>query len=326
MLKKKCFINPHVKPARRGFKEFLLWKIGYYDDESDIEKKLLKNLTAFHSHFQKEKPSATWINHSTFLVSINNVHLLTDPIWSERCSPIPFLGPKRKHLPGLPLSELPKIDLVLISHDHYDHLDKRTILSLSRKFPHICWFVPKGIKRWFDRHKISPVYEFGWWDELEITLPGQTEFKGKLTAVPAQHFSGRKGYDLNSTLWLGWVMEFDSKNLESKRCYFVGDTGYNPFDFKKIGEKFAPIDLSMIPIGAYSPRSFMETVHISPKEAVLIHKDVGSRLSIAMHWKTFCLSDEPMEDPPYELYQSLLNERIDPSEFIIVTPGHAFNW
>jgi N-acyl-phosphatidylethanolamine-hydrolysing phospholipase D len=326
-MKKQCFVNPHVKHTRRGIKDFLLWKIGYYDDEEKGQKTLSSFFwPAVLPPLQQDNPWAMWINHSTFLISVGGINILTDPIWSNRCSPCPFLGPKRRHPPGIALSQLPEIDLVLLSHDHYDHLDKKTVLALSRMFPHISWFVPKEVKKWFDRHKISSVYEFGWWEERELCLPAKKEVKGKITAVPAQHFSGRGGFDVNSTLWLGWVLDVSCGQSGGKRCYFVGDTGYNAFDFKRIKDQFSPIDLSLIPIGSYLPRAFMKTVHVSPTEAVRIHQEVGSKFSVGMHWKTFALSDEPMNLPPYDLYQTLLQEKIDPKEFIIAEPGHAFNW
>lgn len=255
------------------------------------------------------------------------MHILTDPIWSERCSPFRFIGPKRTHPPGIALSGLPKIDVVLISHNHYDHLDKKTVLSLSRLFPHIAWFVPRGVKQWFDRLGISPVYELGWWEERELYCDRSQSVNMplKLTAVPAQHFSGRSSLGHNSSLWVGWVIESDP-NGTKKKCYFVGDTGYNPFDFVSIGVHFGPIDLSLIPIGTYRPRAFMRDVHIDPKESVRIHKDVGSLLSIGMHWKTFCLSDEPLDRPPYDLYLAMQEAGMDFSKFLVLDPGEKVNW
>ncbi len=229
------------------------------------------------------------------------------------------MGPKRTHPPGISLSGLPKIDIVLISHNHYDHLDKRTVLALSRLFPHIAWFVPKGVKQWFDRLGISPVYELSWWEERELSIPI------KLTAVPAQHFSGRSSFGHNSSLWMGWVLESEHAGTQ-KKCYFVGDTGYNPFDFASIGERFGPIDLALVPIGTYRPRAFMRDVHVDPTESVRIHMDVGSLLSIGMHWKTFCLSDEPMDRPPYDLFHALQQAGVDPSQFLVLDPGEEVNW
>ncbi len=326
-MSRKSFINPHIKPSKRGFKDFLLWRVGYFDEEKDDAKGHVDfSFPACSRKFDPQLPSATWINHSTFLVRAEGMNILTDPIFSKRCSPLPVLGPKRSHPPGIPLSELPRIDIVLLSHDHYDHLDKRTVLELMRLNPQIIWFVPVGVKKWFDQQGIAPVYELGWWDDREFSLPSRPNVRAKLTAVPAQHFSGRKGFDINSSLWLGWVFEFTHSSGSLKRFYFVGDTGYNPFDFKKIREKFDSFDLCMIPIGAYEPKAFMGPVHVNPEEAVRIHQEVGSRFSVAMHWKTFRLSDEPMERPPYDLYQALIKEKIDPAEFIVVEPGHAFNW
>ena len=325
-MKKKSYVNPHVEVPQRGFKDFLLWKLGHFDSGKTTHAgKEGFSFPSLESSFNSELPSVTWINHSTFLISVCGVNILTDPIWSSRCSPLSFLGPKRKHPPGVPFSHLPHIDFVLISHNHYDHLDQSTVVELAKKFTRLCWFVPKGVKSWFDLRKITPVYEFDWWDQREVVLSDRQGVKGKITFVPAQHFSGRRGYDLNGSLWGGWIFEGVSKAV-SKRCYFVGDTGYNPVDFKKIGELFAPIDLSLIPIGAYEPKAFMEAVHINPEQAVRIHREVGSNLSIGMHWKTFRLTDEPMDLPPYELYQALLKEKIDPSHFVVIEPGQARNW
>jgi N-acyl-phosphatidylethanolamine-hydrolysing phospholipase D len=185
--------------------------------------------------------------------------------------------------------------------------------------------VPQNVKRWFDRQGIFPVHQCQWWEERTLSFPGSSK-RVKITAVPAQHFSGRKPWALNDTLWVGWILEFYMGDQLEKRIYFVGDTGYNSFDFKQIGKLFAPIDLSLIPIGSYCPRSFMRAVHINPEEAVLIHSEVGSKLSIGMHWKTFCLSDEPMNRPPYDLYVSLKKHQLHHSSFLVLPPGYAVNF
>lgn len=322
---KKSFINPHIKNQRRGLKEFFLWKVGYYDDEEPLEKE--PSSFCFPKNkgiVSASQPSVRWVNHCTFLLNIGGLHVLTDPIWSDRCSPFKFVGPKRMHPPGISLAGLPKIDIVLISHNHYDHLDKKTVLALSRLFPQIIWFVPKGVKQWFDRLEISPVYELGWWEERDLS-PVNTNTSFKLTAVPAQHFSGRGLFDRNCSLWVGWVLECEIAG-EKKKCYFAGDTGYNSFDFVSIGERFGSIDLSMIPIGTYRPSAFMHDVHIDPVESVRIHQEVGSRLSIGMHWKTFHLSEEPIHRPPYDLYLALQRAQVDPSQFLLLDPGEGVNW
>lgn len=311
------YVNPHKSDHKKNFWHFLLWRVGYYDDKR--REALDPNFVfpRFASTFDLNQPYVSWINHSSFLISLNGLNFLTDPVFCERPSPVGFCGPKRKHPPGIKFEDLPPIHYVLISHDHYDHLDKMTVKKLAHIFPHIQWMVPKGVKKWFLKEKIFKVVEHDWWEERALSD------HLKITAVPAQHFSGRRGYDLNKTLWVGWVVE--DKHL-NKRFYFVGDTGYNEHDFKNIGEAFGSFDLSLIPIGSYVPRRFMSPVHIEPKDAVRIHQEVGSKLSIGMHWKTFRLSDEPMQQPPHDLYLSLQENQIEPSQFRIIEPGAKLNW
>lgn len=314
---KKQFKNPHQKDVKRNFWHFLLWRIGFYDEKHSKKAQKTFVFPKSTAKFDPQKPWVTWINHSSFLISLNGQHFLTDPIWNHRPSPVSFCGPKRKHPPGVEFEDLPEIDFVLISHNHYDHLDKNSVKRLVRRYPHIHWIVPTGVKKWFLKQKIFKVVELGWWEEkmLSPTL--------KVTAVPTQHFSGRRGYDLNQTLWAGYVIEDLQVN---KRFYFVGDTGYNPVDFKRIGEKWGSFDLSLIPIGSYLPRQFMAPVHVEPKDAVQIHQDVGSKFSIGMHWKTFRLSDELMHQPPYDLFLALQQKQIDCSKFLVTEPGVRLNW
>lgn len=316
--KRGRFFNRYADNIRRRPFDFFLWLIGYYRDQNDeVIPQDFSYPIPERGSIEEEKPWALWINHSTYLIHIQGRHLLTDPIFSNRCSPLPPLGPKRHHLPGLSIEQLPPIDYVLISHDHYDHLDKKSVLQLQSRFPKILWIVPRGVKKWFLQFGIKNVVELAWWEQISINS------LFKVTAVPAQHFSGRVSTQFNKTLWLGWVVE---DLLSNKKVYFAGDTGYNQNDFKRIGEKFAPIDLALIPIGSYSPRKFMAPVHVEPKDAVRIHREVGSALSLGMHWKTFCLSDEPMHQPPYDLYRSLEAEKVDPSTFLAPEPGRKINF
>ncbi len=324
--KKKVFVNPYIKDTKRTIKDALLWKVGYFDE--------IREKTQMPPHFiapiKKEpidpsKPKATWINHSTYLIHIEGTNILTDPIWGRRCSPLSFLGPIRRHAAPLELEDLQKVDHVLISHNHYDHLDKKTVLTLHKLYPTIQWWVPLGVKKWFRQLGILQVEEFGWWEKSPTIPLKNSSTSMQLTAVPTQHFSGRSLKDKDKTLWVGWVAEF-SKEKETKRLYFVGDTGYNEFDFKAIGEKWSHMDLSLIPIGSYVPRKFMGTVHIDPKQAVQIHKEVSSKLSLGMHWRTFRLSDEESFRPPYDLFLALQEEGINPMQFIAPPPGHPVNW
>ncbi|HSW87405.1 MAG TPA: MBL fold metallo-hydrolase [Rhabdochlamydiaceae bacterium] len=325
--KNKRFKNPHIDKIHRGLFDVILWKSGYYKDA----KTWPKPPEAFtypvpETPLNKQHPQVMWINHCTFLITIDNVNILTDPIWSNRCSPFSFLGPIRRHHPSLKLEELPKIDYVLISHNHYDHLDKNTVEWLKKKNPEITWFVPTGVKKWFTERGIEKVIELSWWEEATVKHPDNSELNIKATAVPTQHFSGRSPLDINQTLWAGWVLDFERKTRPPKRLYFVGDTGYNQHDFKNIGEKFGYMDLSLIPIGTYLPIQFMSPVHIQPGDSVKIHKEVGSQLSIGMHWKTFNLSDEPLNQPPYDLLLALEKEHINPASFLALEPGRVINW
>ena len=327
VFKKMHFINPHIQGVKRNLLNVFLWKLGYYNDKYTP----LPAPEDFHyplpaSFFDANQPSVTWINHCTFLIQFEGVGLLTDPIWADRCSPIPFLGPKRQHAPALSLAELPMIHFVLISHNHYDHLDKKTVLALDRLNPEITWIVPQGLKKWFKKLRIKNIVELAWWKEAHLSISKNSSLSFKITSVPSQHFSGRNGFDLNATLWTGWVGEFYRKKGALKRFYFAGDTGYNSHDFKKIGEKWKEMDISFIPIGTYVPRKFMSPVHVEPKDAVQIHQEVYSKLSIGMHWKTFHLSDEPLHQPPYDLFLEMNNKRLNPQSFLVLEPGHQINW
>jgi len=317
--------NPHISDIKRRFWDFLLWQAGKYDHES------FKTMPPVGFRYpnpkaplQESVPSVTWMNHCTFHVAYQGVHLLTDPIWSKRCSPFGFLGPKRLHQPPCDIGELPHIDVVLISHDHYDHLDKSSILHVARKSPQAVFIVPEGVGKWFKKHKLYNFLELSWWQHTELEFPGDIQLR--ITAVPCQHFSGRGVFGRNTTLWCGFAAQFFEKKTLKKQMYFVGDTGYNPHDFLNIGKNFGTFDLSLIPIGTYLPFSFMSPVHICPNKAVMIHQEVGSRLSVGMHWKTFCLSDEDLQQPPYDLYLAMKEANLDPLAFRVLEPGQTINW
>jgi N-acyl-phosphatidylethanolamine-hydrolysing phospholipase D len=320
------FVNPYIRNLKRTFFDVLLWKTGFYDDSlrpPSIPQGFSYPLPL--RPVDQHLPSVIWINHSTFFIKVGGIHILTDPIWSERCSPFSFFGPVRRHEPPLKLEELEKVDYVFISHNHYDHLDKNTVASLHRLYPNISWYVPNGVKKWFSKMGIFRVEEMGWWQSRDFLVPSDPSAAMKVHAVPSQHFSGRSFCDVNKTLWVGWVVEYFNA-LMKKRFYFVGDTGYNPYDFKAIGNLWQTMDLALIPIGTYVPRKFMSPVHIEPRDAVRIHQEVGSKQSIAMHWKTFRLSDERMDQPPYDLYSILTQQGIDPLQFLALPPGYEINW
>lgn len=311
------YVNPYQRKICRGFSHFLLWRLGYYNDKeppSPMPKSFI--FPNPHEEIDPTNPRVTWVNHSTFWVRAFGKSLIVDPIWNERCSPLNFIGPKRRHLPQPPLEEIDSVDIVIVSHNHYDHLDRYTVRLLHEKFPNILWVIPKGMHAWFSsRFPKARVQELSWWDSIEHDSM-------TLTSVPAQHFSGRGLFDRNRTLWMGCVVEF----CEGKRVYFAGDTGYNAFDFKEIGDKFHRMDLSLLPIGVYRPRAFMKPVHVDPVESIQIHNDVGSKLSIAGHWGTFRLSNEEIDRPPYDLYRALEQSEISCEDFRVLVPGQTVNW
>lgn len=324
---KPKYKNPYIRNIRRSLLEFLRWRWGHYIDLHFTEEppedfaypKPIKELN-------EEDPKVEWINHSTFLIEVDGTTLLTDPIWSSRCSPLNFIGPKRLHPPSRALEELPPIDIVLISHNHYDHLDKATVKKLHKLYPNILWIVPQGVKKWFSKRGINNVKELSWWEEYTIGR-GAKHPEITIVGVPAQHNSGRTPFDMDRSLWLGYVVRFARrKERPVKHFYFVGDTAYNNYDFKKIGRAFPNIDLCLCPIGTYAPGGFMRTVHSHPEDSVNIHQDVNATLSVGMHWKTFKLSDEPMSRPPYDLFIEMISRNLNPERFLPLDPGEVINW
>ncbi|OGN65368.1 MAG: hypothetical protein A2888_03035, partial [Chlamydiae bacterium RIFCSPLOWO2_01_FULL_28_7] len=282
-MKSKRFTNKNLnKRIRRTFMDFLKWKL--FKSKETLKIEPLKDFKYPISNMllDIEKSSVQWVGHCTFIIKTGNKVILTDPIWSKICSPVSFIGPRRVSMPGIKIEKVNNIDYVLISHNHYDHLDKKTVLKLFKKFPNILWIVPIGLKKWFLKKKIYNVIELHWWENFKDDFIN-------CHAVPAQHYSGRGLFDGDKSLWCGYVLECLTTK---KKVYFAGDTGYNMLHFKMIGKTFKSMDLSLIPIGTYWPREFMGPVHVNPEEAVKIHTDVNSKKSIGMHFKTFKLSDE----------------------------------
>lgn len=309
------FANPHTKVLRKSFWHFLLWRFGFYDDDcASVLPPFDFTYPAKVKPLEKTNPSAVWIGHSTYLIELGGKNILTDPVWDDYCSPVPIKSLRRHRTPPVALANLPQIDIILISHNHYDHLDAKTVSALHRINPKIEWVVPSRLSPWFKRRGIQNVTELEWWQTKEIA-------GASITGVPSQHFSGRSFWDTNRTHWNGYVLEF-----ASKRIYFTGDTGYNNRDFKEIGRKFGSMDLSLIPIGTYWPQAFMQPVHICPQEAVQIHEDVGSRFSLGMHWNTFRLSDEPMDRPPFDLYLAMKAKHLPLEAFLPVEQGIRVNF
>ena len=253
----------------------------------------------------------TFVNHSTFLIQIDGKNILTDPVWSERTSPFQFAGPKRMNQPGIRFEDLPRIDFIILSHNHYDHLDIKTVKNIYRIHqPNI--ITPLGLKSFLDEHHITSATDMDWWQEVSLS--------DSLTiqSVPAQHFSGRGIIDRDATLWCGYVIRNDQRTI-----YFAGDTGYNPITFKEIGKRCVPISVALIPIGAFKPAWFMSPIHCSPAEAVQIHLDVHASQSIATHFGTFPLADDGKDEPTVELTKAMSEAKLDTETFLALKEGEG---
>ena len=252
----------------------------------------------------------TFINHSTLLLQVDGLNILTDPIWSERTSPLSWAGPKRVRPPGLRFEDLPPIDAVLISHNHYDHLDIPTLERLAADHgPQI--FAGLGNRALLESEGIGGATDMDWW---------QSEGLGDevcLTAVPAQHFSGRGLFDRNETLWMGFVLETSSGVV-----YFAGDTGFGPH-FEQIRARFGAVRVALLPIGAFRPRFFMKAMHMSPEESVLAHQVLEAEISVAMHFGTFPLADEGMDRPVEELDEALARAQVTRESFWVLGFGEG---
>lgn len=256
-----------------------------------------------------ERPRFTWIGHSTWLVQYRGYNLLTDPVFAERCSPLSFAGPRRVVPPALTVDQLPTIHAVLVSHNHYDHLDQAAVVALNHRFgDNLCWFAPTGVGQWLQRQRVRQVVELGWWQHHRH--PPFDAF-----CLPVQHFSGRGLRDRDRTLWCGWRLNWPDFSL-----FFAGDTGYAPV-FREIHDVMGPVDMALLPIGAYQPRWFMAPVHVDPEEAVRIHQDLQARHSLAMHWGTFILTDEALDEPPRALNRALREAGVAESAFRVL--GHG---
>ena len=257
-------------------------------------------------------PSITWIGHATVLVQIEGVNILTDPQWSERASPVSWGGPRRLSPPGLRFEDLPRIDVVLISHDHYDHLDRDTVKRLAATYDPL-FLVPLGLKAWFAENGMTRVEEMDWWQEREYRAL-------KFVCVPAQHFSQRTLTDANQRLWASW-----SVLSPERRFYFSGDTGYFTF-FKEIGQRLGPFDVAALAIGAYLPPEMMKFVHLTPEEAVQAFIDLKAGALLGIHWGTFDLTDEPLGEPPQRLLAEIRRRNIDSSRAWIFKIGETRPW
>ena len=251
-----------------------------------------------------------WVGHSTFLIKKSGVTILTDPIFSERASPLKNFGPKRLIPPALQITDIPSIDFVTVSHNHYDHLDTRSLKEISTLHPNAIFLVPSGDLKLLKKNKINNVYEFEWWKS----------FKGKdfeFTFTPVQHWSKRSLFDRNKSLWGGWYIKHSDYSI-----YHAGDTGYSD-DFKETRIRLGAPKYAFIPIGAYDPEWFMSDSHVNPEEAVQIMLDLQAEKGFGMHWATFTLTDEDTIEPKIRLENATSN--LNNLDFISLVPGDVID-
>jgi N-acyl-phosphatidylethanolamine-hydrolysing phospholipase D len=272
-------------------------------------------------HANASVPTATWIGHATTLLQVAGHNILTDPVFSTFASPVPFAGPRRMQPPGVRLHDLPHIHAVVLSHNHFDHLDLRSVRALQRQAggpPH--FFVPAGVDAWFRRHvasasaaplRISPAH----WDDSIEGIEGLPGFAFHFLEV--QHWSSRSALRRNDTPWGSWAVlhpEF--------RFWFSGDLGYSPAP-QRIGARFGGFDLAAISIGAYEPRWLMRPQHVNPDEAVQVMLDVQARAALGVHWGTFALADEAPAQPPVDLAAAMAARGLSPARFFVLRHGET---
>ena len=249
-----------------------------------------------------------WIGHSTFLIKKDGLTILTDPVFSDRASPFRRLGPKRLIPPSLNIQDLPPIDIITISHNHYDHLDIRSLKKISKKYPKVVFLIPKGDLDIFDQRNIENVFEFEWWQDID--------FKNHtFTFTPVKHWSARGLFDRNESLWGAWFISSRDYSI-----YHAGDTGYSK-DFKETQRRLGSPKYAFIPIGAYDPEWFMSASHVNPEDAIKIMQDLGAKNSYGMHWGTFTLTAEDTLDPPKRLSEAIKKKNI--KNFNVLTPGEV---
>jgi N-acyl-phosphatidylethanolamine-hydrolysing phospholipase D len=304
---------PHAEPA--SFGAAVKWMLSRHRPHDESMSGVVRP-AAKSPHADGAELAITWVGHSTFLIQSGGISVLTDPIWSMRASPLQFVGPRRHTPSGIAFDKLPSIDAVFISHDHYDHLDDRTVRRIIKRWPDASWITPLGVGAFITRRGAARVTEMDWWEERLI---GQIS----VHCTPAMHFSGRYPWNRNATLWSGWVIA-----LGSHRVFFAGDTGLHP-EFADISRRLGPFDAAILPIGAYEPRWFMRTVHMSPEDSVAAYCEIAAATPedecafVPCHWGTFRLTDEPLDEPPRRLRKAWSEAGLDEQRLWMLRHGET---
>jgi N-acyl-phosphatidylethanolamine-hydrolysing phospholipase D len=313
------FVNNYLDNSKIG-EGFMRWQWARFSNTLPTDRpERVPRQTVDVAYLQSNRTdtTATWLGHATMLWQIGGKNILVDPIFSERASPVSFVGPQRLTPLPMRLDELPHIDAVVVSHNHYDHLDRPTVLALQQqKGGAPLFIVPLGISDWLKREGIATVQGLDWWQHHILGDAGSGEVKVSL--VPAQHWSARGIADRHESLWGGFVVQHKGYAM-----YYSGDTGYSR-DFADIAAKFGKFDFAQIPVGCYEPRWFMGSQHVNEPEAIQIHRDVGSKLSVGVHWGTFRLCDDPIDQVLDEFPKAAKAAGLKDGEFVLPALGQTF--
>lgn len=301
------FANTNGSAISKPFKDLMKWRMN-----SPAARELAFPLAPNNAatlRANRSEPTLTWVGHATFLLQLGGVNIITDPHFSERASPFSFAGPKRGTPPGVALAELPPIEQVLITHNHYDHLDEDSVRALARRDnPH--FIVPLKLGDTLAAMGAQRISELDWGGQVEADAL-------TITAEPCHHWSARGMFDRNESLWASYVVQH-----AGFKFIFIGDTGYSQ-DFAALGEKYNGFDWAAIPIGAYEPRWFMKAAHINPSESVQIFGDLRAKRAVASHWGVFQLTDEPLDEPPRKLQDALAAALVSADDFAVWQHGES---
>ena len=304
------FLNADPIPDH-GFGDFLKWTLqrerGPWPDEPPAAPPGPRPV----ERVGRGQLRVTVVGHSTVLIQVDGLNLLTDPFWSERASPVTWAGPRRATPPAVALADLPTLDAILVSHNHYDHLDVATLQALAARFPGVPVLTGLGNTALLEREGIAGGHDLDWWQSVPVA-------HARVTFVPAQHFSGRGLTDRNQTLWGGFVIESGAGVV-----VFAGDTGAGSH-FRAIRERFGAARLALLPIGAYRPRWFMAAVHLDPADAVQAHLDLGATTSVGIHHGTIALADDGRDEPLVALGEALRAHGLPSTSFRTPAFGEAF--
>ncbi len=318
------FQNRYAASGSRG--SFLKWQLerlwyGLPKDSSRPIEPIPPDLD--YLRHAEGQTSVTWIGHATVLLQVDGLNILTDPMFSDYASPFPPFGPKRHQPPGLSLQELPHIDVVLISHNHYDHMDLESLRSLAQQAggPPL-FLIPLGNEGWFRDNMPKLIYEGQGRNVFAMDWDDQHTVHGKSADMvihfdAVQHWSARSLWDRDETLWGSWALIHPYF-----RFWFSGDLGYSK-DTVDIGRKYGNFDLAAIAIGSYEPRWFMKQYHVNPDEAVRVMQEIGARQALGIHWGTFQLSDEPLDQPPQDLSAALTTHGLSSDSFFVLRHGET---